>query len=181
MHYNVFLLAATIPAEQQIQVLPSTASTPGGFTNIGNFYHGVKTQTGEDANGEPIYSCTDDASDDLHYMVNHRIEAHVEEILNALGIVAVPEDQITIFNNGPTATPTFSPAAGSYSSTQSVTIADSVVDAEIYFTLDGTTPTTASTPYSGPISVAATATVKAIAVGSGFTASAVGSAAYTIT
>jgi len=177
MHYNVFLLPATIPAEQQIQVLPSTVSTPGGFTNIGNFYHGVKTQTGVDSNGEPVFTNTDDSSDNLHYMISHTIQAHVEEILNALGIVEVPDDQITIFNNGPTATPTFSPVAGSYTGSNAVTILDSVVDARIYYTVDGTTPTTASPVYTGPITVATSSTVKAIAVGAGFIASAVSSTA----
>ncbi|HLZ07472.1 MAG TPA: chitobiase/beta-hexosaminidase C-terminal domain-containing protein, partial [Chloroflexota bacterium] len=79
------------------------------------------------------------------------------------------------------ATPTFSPAAGSYTSVQTVAISDTTAGAAIYYTTNGTTPTTASTLYSGPISVGATETVKAIAVATGFSASAVGNAAYTIT
>ena len=78
------------------------------------------------------------------------------------------------------ATPTFSPAAGSYTSAQTVTISDTTSGAKIYYTTDGTTPTTSSTLYSGAISVAATKTLKAIAVASGFSNSAAGSAAYTI-
>jgi Chitobiase/beta-hexosaminidase C-terminal domain/Legume lectin domain len=79
------------------------------------------------------------------------------------------------------ATPTFSPAAGTYSSTQSVTISDSTANATIYYTTDGTTPTPSSTKYTGTITVSSTETLKAIAVATGSTNSAVASAAYTIT
>jgi hypothetical protein len=79
-----------------------------------------------------------------------------------------------------TITPTFSPAAGTYTSAQSVTLSDSTSGATIYYTTDGSTPTTSSTTYSGPITVGTSETIHAIATASGFTASAVGSAAYTI-
>jgi Chitobiase/beta-hexosaminidase C-terminal domain len=81
----------------------------------------------------------------------------------------------------PAATPTFSPAAGTYSVAQTVTISCSTASPTIYYTTNGSTPTTASTVYTAPITVSATSTVQAIATASGFTQSAVGSAAYTIT
>jgi uncharacterized protein (TIGR02145 family) len=76
--------------------------------------------------------------------------------------------------------PTFSPVAGTYTSAQSVTLS-STSGAIIYYTVDGSAPTTSSTLYSGAISVGSTETVKAIAVKSGMTSSTVSSAAYTIT
>jgi Chitobiase/beta-hexosaminidase C-terminal domain/Legume lectin domain len=79
-----------------------------------------------------------------------------------------------------TATPTFSPAAGTYSSAQSVTLSDATSDATIYYTTNGTTPTTSSTKYTGAIAVSSTETLQAIAVASGDTNSGVGSAAYTV-
>jgi hypothetical protein len=71
-------------------------------------------------------------------------------------------------------------AAGTYSAAQIVTISDATAGASIYYTTDGTTPTASSTLYSGAITVAQTETLKAIAVASGFSNSAVASAAYTI-
>src|SRR5208337_1320778 len=76
-------------------------------------------------------------------------------------------------------TPTFSPAAGTYGSSQTVTISDSTSGSTIYYTTNGTTPTTSSTKYTSAITVNSTETVKAIATASGYTNSAVGSAAYT--
>ena len=77
-------------------------------------------------------------------------------------------------------TPTFSPAAGTYASAQSVTLSDATPGAIIYYTINGTTPTTASTVYSGSIAVASTETLEAIAAASGHTNSAVATAVYTI-
>src|SRR5208283_2376674 len=79
-----------------------------------------------------------------------------------------------------TATPTFNPAAGTYTSAQSVTISDTTSGATIYYTTDGTTPTTDSPVYSSPIPVNSTETIEAIAAASGFSNSAVASATYTI-
>jgi hypothetical protein len=78
------------------------------------------------------------------------------------------------------ATPVISPAGGSYSSSQSVMITDSTAGATIYYTTNGSTPTTSSTKYTGAIRVSATTTVKAIATAPGFSTSAVASATYTI-
>lgn len=79
------------------------------------------------------------------------------------------------------ASPIFSPAAGTYSGTQSVTISTSTAGASIRYTTDGTTPTsTTGTLYSGPASIAATSTLKAIAYKSGMSDSNITSGLYTI-
>jgi hypothetical protein len=86
------------------------------------------------------------------------------------------------------ATPTFSPAGGTYSITQTVTISTTTPLAVLCYTTDGSTPTEVSnlcsggttSTYSTPISVATTQTVKAIGTLATYTDSAVGSAAYTI-
>jgi FtsP/CotA-like multicopper oxidase with cupredoxin domain len=76
--------------------------------------------------------------------------------------------------------PGFSPGAGTYGFSQQVTINTSTGGGVIYYTVDGTTPTTASTQYSGPITVFSTETIQAIAAASGYANSIVTSAAYTI-
>ncbi len=86
-------------------------------------------------------------------------------------------------HNTPThaaATPVISPAGGTFTAVQSVTIADSTAGAIIYYTTDGTAPTTSSTKYTTAISVASSETIKAIAVASGYSTSATASASFTI-
>jgi hypothetical protein len=61
-----------------------------------------------------------------------------------------------------------------------VTLSDATGGATIYYTTDGSTPTTASSVYTGPITFTQTTTVRLMAAESGMTSSAVASAAYTI-
>ena len=105
----------------------------------------------------------------------------ISAIATATGYTQSPvaSAQYTI-NEAPTATPAFSPAPGTYTSTQTVALADSTTGAKIYYTLNGTVPTTASTPYAGPISVSSTETISAIATATGYATSAVATGAYTI-
>ena len=78
------------------------------------------------------------------------------------------------------ATPTFTPAAGTYYEAQNVTIACATDEATIYYTLDGTDPTTESTVYSTPIAISETTTVKAMAAKEGMNNSNIATATYTI-
>ena len=61
------------------------------------------------------------------------------------------------------ATPTFSPGTETYTSVQTVTISDTTAGATIYYTTDGTAPTTASSVYSTPITVSSSETLEAFA------------------
>ena len=81
---------------------------------------------------------------------------------------------------GAAATPTFSPLAGTYTSAQTVSISDATTGATIYYTTNGTTPTTSSPVYSGAITVSSTETLEAIATATGYSTSALATAAYTI-
>jgi hypothetical protein len=79
------------------------------------------------------------------------------------------------------ATPVIVPSTGTFTTAQSVTISDSTTNATIYYTLDGTTPTTASPVYSKAFTVSSTTTINAIAAATGYTNSNVATATITIT
>ena len=79
-----------------------------------------------------------------------------------------------------TAAPSFSVPAGTYTTPQTVAIADTTAGAYVYYTTDGSTPTARSTVYGTPITVSSTQTLKAIVRAGGDTVSAVTSAVYTI-
>jgi hypothetical protein len=84
----------------------------------------------------------------------------------------------------PVATSTFNPVAGTYTSTQSVTVSNTnsgLAGFAMYYTTDGSTPTTGSTLYTGAITVGISETIKVLAVATGYANSAIASAAYTIT
>lgn len=66
--------------------------------------------------------------------------------------------------------PTISPDGGNFATSQQVKLIHADADA-IYYTLDGTTPTTSSTLYSAPFTINATTTVTAIAVKDGVSSS----------
>jgi hypothetical protein len=86
-----------------------------------------------------------------------------------------------------TASPTFSPVAGTYTSSQSVTISSTTSGATGCYTTDGSTPTangsgtcTHGTKFTSAVTVSSDQTLKAIESKSGLTDSSVVSAAYVI-
>jgi len=95
------------------------------------------------------------------------------DVVTAAYTINIPTQQVV-------ATPVFSIASGTYTSTQSVEISCATSGATIYYTLNGSNPTTSSTTYTNAISISTSATIKAIAVKSGMTNSDIASANYTI-
>ena len=81
------------------------------------------------------------------------------------------------------AKPVFNPSTGSYTAAQNVTISCSTEGATIYYTTNGSEPSTSSTKYTAGDEISVTqsgTTLKAIAVKQGLTNSTVASATYTI-
>jgi hypothetical protein len=85
-----------------------------------------------------------------------------------------------IISTTPTAaTPTFSPAPGSYTSSVTVTISDTTTGATVHCTTNGSAPT-ANSPVCGSVAINATTLLQAIAVAPGYNNSTVASGTYTI-
>lgn len=76
------------------------------------------------------------------------------------GNVSNPQQQVV-------AAPSVAPAGGTFKYAQTVTMTDITPGATIYYTLDGSTPTAASTKYTAPVSVSTTLNLNAIAVSGG--------------
>lgn len=78
------------------------------------------------------------------------------------------------------ATPTFSPAPGTYGSPQTVTLSDTTPGASIYYTTNGAPPSTGSTLYGAPFSVSSSETINAIAIAQGYSQSLTAQGSYVI-
>jgi len=78
------------------------------------------------------------------------------------------------------AKPKFSVKPGKYSSAVTLKLRDSTRGAVIYYTTDGWTPTAASIQYVGPITIASTTTLQAIAISPYGGRSRVATAVYTL-
>jgi hypothetical protein len=76
--------------------------------------------------------------------------------------------------------PTITPATGTYTSAQQVTMSSSTPGAQIRYTADGTEPTASSTLYSAAIPLSATTTIRAKTFATGYTASTTTTGVYTI-
>jgi len=79
----------------------------------------------------------------------------------------------------PAATPVISPGTGSYTTSQIVTITDATAGATIFYTTDGSAPTSASTKYTSAIAISSNETLNAIATAAGFAQSVTATATYT--
>jgi|GEM_PF-3294729 len=149
--------------------ITASASDAGGIEKV-EFKLG-QTTLGSDTTSPYSYSwntaATSNGSKTIHVVAE-----------DEAGNRATSTRQVTVQNSG-AAAPTASPAAGTYSSAQSVTLTASGASA-IRYTTTGTDPTcTTGTVYSAAIAVPSTLTIKAVAC-YGSTSSSVATFAYTI-
>jgi hypothetical protein len=170
--------AASAPAAgtYTIQALPPSFSPPGG-TFSGTVQVTLSTSTA----GATIRYTTDGSTptgSSAAYtgLISIAQTTTVRAITTASGMANSTVASATYMLQ--TAAPTFSPPGGSYLLPQFVSMSSASPGATIYYTTDGSTPTTSSTRYTGAIWVATTTTVRAIAVAPGWSPSTVASATY---
>jgi hypothetical protein len=129
----------------------------------------------------PFYESTENAARDsagkavkfvVPVITNGKVYVGAQKEVDVYGLLASSEPTV--------ATPTLKPVPANYATAQSVTISDGQAGAAIYYTTDGTPPSTRSVRYTEPIAVKATTTIQAIAVESGFNNSGVAGGTYTI-
>ena len=175
-------------AENGVQFIFQTTVTPPIFSPAAGTYSTAQSVTITDhTTGATIYYTTNGTTPTTaSTKYAGPITVTNTERIEAIGVKSGLKDSVvssaayTIGSGTTAALPTFSVAAGTYAAAQTVALADTTTGATIYYTTNGTTPTTASAKYTAPIVVSATETIEAIAVDTGYTNSIVASAKYTI-
>src|SRR6266699_195254 len=176
---NSAVASATYTIQQQ-QVATPTFS-PGGGT-----YAGLVAVTISDAtSGATIYYTTDGSTPTTSSAVyigplTFTQTTTRKAMAAATGMTNSGVASATYTVQQPVATPTFSPGGGTYPGSVTVSISDASSGATIYYTTDGSTPTTSSAVYTGALTFTQTTTLKAMAAASGMTNSGVASATYTV-
>ena len=137
--------------------------------------------------GATIYYTTDDTpptSSSTPYNPSSKPTITANTTFKAIGVKGGLTDSdvatATYTIAEPCATPTFSEAAGEVDPGTIVTISTGTGGATIYYTTDGTDPTTSSSVYSSAITINTAMTLKAIAAKDGMANSAVASVSYTV-
>jgi len=145
------------------KVVAKNSSTCSASTQVGisssassaSYIDGGNVQTWSTTNSSYTYNLTSTEENTMYYLYVTNKNAQVIELALTYEIAAAPS----------VVTPTFAPANGTEFGNEglSVTISCETEGANIYYTLDGTTPDNTSTSYDGAIYLTTTTTIKAIA------------------
>jgi uncharacterized protein (TIGR02145 family) len=156
------------------QTMSITCATPGAqiyFTTSGN---------------NPVVGTT------FTRLYNGPFQILQNTTIRAMGVLSgaansnIAASFITLSNPSVVANPTISPNGGTHNGSVTVSLSTTPADAQIYYTTNGNTPLLSPFPnsftrlYSGPFTLTATSTVRAIGVKSGLTNSGVSVANFTV-
>jgi hypothetical protein len=158
---------------------PTYSPTPGTYTKP------VTVTLSDTMQGATIYYTTDGTVPTKNSPIySSPITVTSSTSFQAIGVIhGMPQSDIayaTYSINLPTAPPpAFWPTPSTYSSPQTVTLSNTA-SLPMYYTTDGSTPTTQSTPYASPIPVSKNTTIKAITAAYGYQNSSVSTGNYYI-
>jgi hypothetical protein len=132
--------------------------------NVSTLLYGSNLTSGRDQLGPAVKFV-------VPVVTNGKVYVGAQSEVDVFGILgSVPQ----------TAAPAISPAAGFYAASVTVTMTSATPNATIYYTTDGTAPSTASNLYSGPVAFTVTTTINAIAISNGAIQSTESTAAYVV-
>ena len=103
----------------------------------------------------------------VNYNGNIRFRIEMSSTKGTNEKVSIDDFMVTDYNTEQVAIPTSSSPTGVYETPQTVTLSSSTTGATVYYTIDGTQPTTSSPVYSTPLNVTTTTKIRAIAVAVG--------------
>jgi hypothetical protein len=171
--------STVLTAAYSIRAVTPTAEPPEGT------YEGTRnvTLTTDTAEALIYYTIDGTTPTTTSPLYNGLITVEVNTVIKAIAVKEGMTNStvLTGYYYIAVAAPEADPPAGTYSGARNVTLTTATPGAAIYYTLDGTHPTTSSTRYNGPVSItAADTTIKAIAVKAEMVDSAVLTATYTI-
>ena len=191
---TVNLLATAVNGNQPNQtfIVTYTDGTTASFTQSLSDWYTPQQYGGESKVSAMAYRLTASGATDnrTFYLYGYSFAINSSKTVQR---ITLPDNRnvvvlaVAVSNTGTVplaaAAPSLSPAPGTYTAAQAITLSDTTPGAVIYYTTNGATPTTSSAQYRAgtPLQVSSTTTINAIAVANNYSNSAVIGATYTIT
>lgn len=166
--------------------IPGTVATPDIAPPAGTYTEPITVSMICGTDGAQIYYTTDGSEPSMAsplYTAPVNVFSSSTIKAKAFKQGLVPSSTITAqyVITGTVATPSISPPTGTYTEPITVSMICSTQGAQIYYTTNGSEPSMASTPYTMPVSVSSSCTIKAKAFKQGWIPSSTITAHYVIT